>query len=96
MSEPQFTPAPWEIAGRYIKGPGDNGNIARAVEYVGEWRAEGEANLRLIAAAPELYEALTSLRRQAKFWGTSDVDADTSAAIMASDIALAKARGEQS
>jgi hypothetical protein len=49
------TPGPWTVDGSYIHGP--NGKRFLAVAGDGE----GQANARLIAAAPELLEALSAL-----------------------------------
>ena len=48
------TPGPWKVDRPYIRGAG------RAIASLEPGRNEGEdaANARLIAAAPELYEAL--------------------------------------
>lgn len=66
MSEGKFTPGPWfyisgpALNGRYHAGHADVGaeDFALVCEcYEGD-EDEQEANARLIAAAPELYEAL--------------------------------------
>jgi hypothetical protein len=57
-----------------------------------------EANARLIAAAPELLEALEDLLRIAALWEILDrgknIDLDSSDAARAARAAIAKARGE--
>ena len=80
MSTPPFTPGPWHVAnGVQIRSERDQ--IARV------WMmrsGEGKANARLIAAAPELYSALSRI-----------VEGDNSeGAFLEATAALAKARGE--
>ena len=72
-TETKFTPGPWKVFrasdGRFILGVGDKnaGGITDggdvATNDLGIWRsgAERDANAALIAAAPELYEALAGL-----------------------------------
>ncbi len=94
MSETKWTPGPWELADKY------NCTDVRAVDgpYVADcnasaaidWRTK-EANARLIAAAPELYEALENLR---KLYDT-DEGCRSMPEYQAAIAALAKARGEQ-
>lgn len=107
MSAAQFTPGPWKIVSY---GDGDNLVIC---EQDDTWRicfmatpggspgamAKIEANARLIAAAPELYEALALFVAEyvelvesgdAGFW-----DAEKESKVIIARAALAKARGEQ-
>jgi hypothetical protein len=51
------TPGPWTVDGSYIHGP--NGKRFLAVAGDGE----GQANARLIAAAPELFSTLHFVRK---------------------------------
>lgn len=64
MSENKFTPGPWKVR--------ENGGFMQAVEAKKDWlvykcgkdymgRVELEANARLIAAAPDLLQALVNL-----------------------------------
>ena len=95
-----YTPGPWATH----KTEGNGGNISDRLEIVGpeEGRKrtliasiygfkmpEGQANARLIAAAPELYEALVDLIGFV-FHGKKDRQA-----ILRATAALAKARGEE-
>lgn len=97
---PQWTPGPWGVAGRTVAGavavsagrPGewrgalawcDAGNVSRSVD-------EGHANARLVAAAPDLYEALDELVNGLHSPATYEE------AIRKADAALARARGEGS
>lgn len=73
----KFTPGPWEVVESrngypyQISARTASDNIAGAVgKSITRWAAialpsseEGQANARLIAAAPELYEALSTLER---------------------------------
>ena len=86
------TPGPWKanfaISGEvYIFG-GDR-NFARVFD---EWRDEAnqEANARLIAAAPDLLEALEAIMRYPKISEYVGSELANKA-----DAALAKARGEK-
>lgn len=65
MTTPKFTPGPWALDGDNIHCSiiGPDGEFVVAGECDGwmvpfECRDEGMANARLIAAAPEMYEAL--------------------------------------
>lgn len=60
MSESKHTPGPWTIAaGRYLLAitPAQTKQIA-IFDSDDDWEDEQQANARLIAAAPELLEAL--------------------------------------
>ena len=69
MSAPAFTPGPWEARphdGGYLAvrrySPGDGSLVT---EFIAECRGKpnvpNESNARLIAAAPDLYEAVEGL-----------------------------------
>lgn len=68
MSEQPFTAGPWEVAGQFVRTPfrrGDPNAIGLMIADVrfGIWTpAQHEANARLIAAAPAMYEALKLAR----------------------------------
>ena len=92
MSAPTFTPGPWHVAnGVQVRSERDQ--IAKV------WmmrNGEGNANARLIAAAPELYEAL-----QLALLGLDAYCVEKGPLFLASALAadkaraaLAKARGE--
>lgn len=56
-----FTPGPWHVGShRYIGSPA--GTICETLSHMGI--EEADANERLIAAAPDLYEALADLLDQ--------------------------------
>jgi hypothetical protein len=94
MSKP--TPGPWavgprrqhEIPIRSAAMPGLEPIVTKAVAIRD---GEGEANARLIAAAPDLLDAL--------FWALSqiedDLDPDHQAALASAWAAIAKATGEK-
>ena len=97
MNKTNWTPGPWEVQRDsglriYITQPNDAKN--RVPGYYAEVRRftpnanQVEANAKLIAAAPDLYDALELLV------DTNDSGGWPSAAIVIARAALAKARGE--
>lgn len=103
MNSTKWTPGPWHIVSagtcqggerRRVQVKGSNGGGAMMIDY--EPCSEGEATARLIAAAPELYEALEEMMRQfepadpGNDDGVSDCDA-----IVLARAALARARGDE-
>jgi 2-oxo-4-hydroxy-4-carboxy--5-ureidoimidazoline (OHCU) decarboxylase len=89
----QHTPGPWHISGSTIKGPHpkDPQNrlrlVAETVFDKGTWIDETRANARLIAAAPDLLEAL-------QFVMTAHGE-QLDTAFAQAHAAIAKATGEQ-
>ena len=92
MSEDKFTPGPWSAP--------DKGNLRGAVvakdgEMVcdpsgaGRYEDEMDANARLIAAAPEMYELLVLLENYYAVRGESNSVTKTISQV------LKKARGEK-
>lgn len=87
-----YTPGPWKasVGTGYVAimaGP----TIANQLAMTMTCNAEGLANARLIAAAPDLLAALERLEAGVRLWisrGVSDEDMDAARA------AIAKARGE--
>lgn len=69
MSEPRWTPEPWVnddglVSGRESRirhAPGPSIDIFDAANWPEELDEEAQANAHLIAAAPDLYEALVML-----------------------------------
>jgi hypothetical protein len=107
MSEIKHTPGPWTlnrhgaIVGgefhQYTNGAGQS-QLAMAVGGNGIDESQRSANARLIAAAPELLEALVALRREAMHDAEfSDVSREQFEAILnRADAAIAKVTGAQS
>lgn len=113
MSKNKFTPGPWEYGkatnyeGFYIAPKGTLPTLA-GCERFGKnmtvccfnFPGETEANARLIAAAPELLEALENLvetveqARTAKFFNWQS-GSHTAMMIGNARAAIAKAKGEQ-
>lgn len=95
--ERRWTPGPWAVSGIYcIKAVIDGSSyvISEAFGRVSErTRPNAEANARLIAAAPELYEALEDAL---KGWlaTTSEPGLNLGEIEKKMKAALAKARGE--
>jgi hypothetical protein len=102
VSAPQFTPGPWDtniarlsdgsINVVHVVGERDRVSLAQLAHHGEE---QTIANASLIAAAPELYEALTwALGRltDTRNIAPSIVDAEE---IQERELVLAKARGDQ-
>ncbi|WP_324695450.1 hypothetical protein [Novosphingobium sp. RL4] len=97
----KFTPGPWSAS--KLIGADDLGIVnsyGSAVARIGNLDIANPANAHLIAAAPELYEALLELAQHASHQdsaiknGGSLVPFDVPAKIKKAIAALAKARGE--
>lgn len=101
MSTPKWTPGPWRwqnqqdiCRSRLI---GAHGEVLDHSAYEGMWFArydddEDAANANLIAAAPELYEALDNMLSEIRAFEASS-DAVFGSTFLA-EAAMAKARGE--
>ncbi len=101
----QFTKGPWGVGGRSgfptvfsaagtsIASPHFDRGM-RAVRSDVAYRAELLANARLIAAAPELYDALQQAVERMKMTQAGDFIPSCSAAIKYAELALAKAEGK--
>lgn len=87
MSEAKFTKGPWLVSGTATINQKPKGWIA-SVSTV-----DRTANAHLIAAAPELYEALYRLVRDCEIAGLQE-QAGFDCWISMANAALAKARGE--
>ena len=99
---PKHTPGPWndgiyhatKSGGRliaYIRGPNTIVPLAAVpIEVDGYGREEGEANCRLMTAAPEMIEALRAIKKARGNCGASPFE---QAACDLMDAAIAKAEG---
>lgn len=97
MTETKFTPGPWKFDGEdsgYYDLPTlnirdkDGYIIAGAVDFYSD---PGLSNAHLIAAAPDLYEALDKIMRMDLSWGYDKAMGKSQEIAYR---ALAKARGE--
>lgn len=91
---PNFTPGPWQ---RLSSGSvwSENNQIVHMDDIHptpmnDEYLAEREANARLIAAAPAMYEALHRAVNEMEFWSKGHSDAE----IAIARAALAQAEGK--
>lgn len=101
MSNVKWTPGPWEITepngtgnGMRIDGPKDWPRIPEAWLGFAVTSEEQIANAHVIAAAPDLYQALASCQS----WitdGGYEIDPDVAQICDQARAALAKARGEK-
>lgn len=105
MADAKFTRAPWKVFrasnGKLLGiGDADGGGITDA--YGGLWRSgkEMEANANLIAAAPELYEALADfVAMRDRYLNCPEVDEPEASQLLdeaheKARAALAKALGQ--
>lgn len=118
MSKEKFTPGPWVARVEYKKSRlsnqtymlcsvhADDKCITDSVYVIHDNMDEAAANTRLIAAAPEMYEALKKLKeciedyfgkneREFLKCGDKDVDGFFAQQYIAACNALKKARGEE-
>ena len=95
------TPGPWSLRGRTIRGPhpkdpkGRTRIVANAIWDRGTYVDEAEANAYLIAAAPELLEALEYYVEKVADLSRYGVIIETSLREKA-EAAIAKAKDSQS
>jgi len=108
MNETKFTPGPWKairdplhygsLSTVYAGSTEEKAGIgAQMLVQVGGWSnpTEQEANAHLIAAAPELYEALEEIIQDVQQTSTGDITGTGCwEALDKARAALAKARGE--
>lgn len=97
MSANRWTPGPWIVVNEVIRGaPSQRSGFRRLVATT--WDGAHKANARLIAAAPELAEALAALlERYVDLINCGDCgnwDPETEQQVIAARAALRKARGE--
>lgn len=103
MTEPKFTPGPWELEDRAIKyiihKPGE-GHITRDICRMDSSTMAAfsqKANAHLIAAAPDLYKALAHLEPYLDAivcYASTIEEHPPNGFILETKAALAKARGE--
>lgn len=102
MSETKWTKGPWSLGdkckhthGREVlhdnNEPGSISMVLARAYARPCWEAEGEANARLIAASPELYEALANVVAE---YDEEDNGRTLRWAVDSARDVLAKARGE--
>jgi hypothetical protein len=93
------TPGPWQVSdGPDIDGDPYETVFAKdrpVIAHVGEWDGEGESNARLIAAAPDLLEALRDLLDQLRGIGIPDWHGAEGLTLEQADTAVAKARSQE-
>lgn len=95
-----FTPGPWEVCsfvqnrGEYMIDAVDpSGRLAKqlvAKTFTPDLTGDGKANARLIAAAPDLYKALTKIERICGGASNGTIEAEVAVCARA---ALAKVAG---
>jgi hypothetical protein len=100
MTATKFTPGPWYVSGVRLKlgdlswhGIYAPDEINVALVGFDLRTGEGFKDAQLIAAAPDLYEALERMTNLAD-WGLDSKSADVREDIREARAALAKARGE--
>ena len=98
MDKQTHTPGPWDWDGYIITADAGNPRqpIATVNQFLPEFRAEGAANARLIAAAPELLAALKGLVGEINNLveeGTLPDGAYVHPSMVAAKNAIAKAEG---
>ena len=94
MTERKWTPGPWEADGCFIDA---NRCMEQVCNTLSSVNGRNFADARLIAAAPDLYEALESAEESiATFMGVHGYPMDSGAGDILRQVsaALAKARGE--
>jgi len=93
-----WTPGPWEVIGRSIFQKDEVGGrgVLHGASVKGKDEDEIEANIRLIAAAPELLEALESFvsAKNKCGWEEGQCDLWLGSIWHAAKDAIAKAKGE--
>jgi len=89
MTDTKHTPGPWVIT-QDNKGSLDDYCIGTG-QRIDEVATCSKRDAHLIAAAPELLEALVEIRKWTGPWGLYD---EIDAAMQAADKAIAKAKGQ--
>ena len=94
----KHTPGPWESFGHEVFAQARHGVmlIAKASEiYIGPWRGQGEANARLIAAAPEMFALIEDLHDEIDQGGDFDYHLGELGYAERVKTIVAKVKGEQ-
>ncbi len=84
----KHTPGPWKVDDSRIDDM--NGGIGKAVAFADRRRVNYKANANLIAAAPEMYEALKAIVKVMD--GSQPIDYP--GALMVAQYAIKKAEGK--
>lgn len=91
----KHTPGPWYVSSsnfnHIIVSEADGTTVGWTTNYPPPENARGEANAHLIAAAPDLLEALEALADDHEFGATGTIRQDH---LRAARLAIAKARGQ--
>lgn len=99
MNKPAHTPGPWEVVGsRICTVANDNERITLAKTEPGGAFAMSEqqdANARLIAAAPELLEALKAASEWLNDMGCEHEQPDLRCVVCLVNVAINKAEGRE-
>lgn len=94
MSETKWTPGPWAAEkDAWWRVVSANGDVCEVIPWPEDC---DRADAHLIAAAPELYEALKNLRQSMVFMMEDPFMSLGTKCVDDADAALAKARGEAS
>lgn len=94
-NEAKWTPGPWEYqqwGSRIFDSGKGSSQVLVAIIATNTRKDEGRHNAHLIAAAPELFEALEAMLEDGVFAGCDWIPSDNAKQL--GDAALAKARGE--
>lgn len=100
MSEEKFTPPPWSVPDKgELRGAvvAKDGKMVCDPSGAGRHEDEAEANARLIAAAPEMYELLGCIQDYLQTLVFDDIDQQFINEIWIDEIRMEmkKARGEE-
>lgn len=91
-AKPKHTPGPWSIGPKYPKGLVSVIHLDETGTFREIAEADTKANATLIAAAPEMLEALVEIGEELDEQGKLDLLSDETRELLAR--AIVKARGE--